>query len=109
MQFESMELVADDLKVSWEYAGEGLSGDYSGDVDDEALLRFYCSEKRHGEWIDFDDASYCTRLPVDTDRAVLQRGLEVILSALRDCRNSGLKRRMEELSWLCVDDFKNIT
>lgn len=106
MKFESMELVADDLKVSWEYAGEGCCGDYSGDADDEPLLRFYCSEKRGGQWVDFDDASYCTRLPVNTERPVLQRGLEVILSALQDCRNSGLKRRMEELSWLCVSDLQ---
>ena len=72
--FEELELRRGNLRVTWEYIGEGLSGDYNHeDPQDVPLLRFTVSRRIPGmaddtgvepdEWQQLDDASYCTRMP----------------------------------------------
>lgn len=96
---------AGDRRVTWEWIGEGWSGDYNeDDKSDTPLLRFSCDEKIGDAWIGMDDASYCTRMPIKSPKKYLKRGAEIILEAIADI---SYKRRLEELSWFCPEDFKN--
>lgn len=93
-------LHSSDLTITWDSeAGEGMSGDYNpDDPDDVQLLRFIV-------WKDgepMDDGSYCTLMPVDTDPAILQRGLMLILRATLA---ESPKRALEEISWMKPEDF----
>ena len=106
-----LELARGTHKVVWEYIGEGWSGDYNPeDSEDTPLLRFSCYEcDEHGftmdadAWRQMDDASYCTRMPVGTPVQVLARAAGIILEAIEDVN---YKKRLEELSWFCPDDFE---
>jgi hypothetical protein len=89
--------------VEWEDIGEGLDGDFDeADPDDVALLRFYVSRRVNGDWESVDDASYCTRMPVGTDKATLRAGLLSIMGSVFDGALSGssVKRVAEGLSWM---------
>lgn len=91
-------------RVTWEWIGEGWSCDYNeNDPDDEPLLRFSCDEKIGRQWEGMEDASYCTRLPITVPKKYLKRGAEIILEAIEDI---SYKKRLEELSWFCPEDFK---
>lgn len=51
MEFERIELIDGDLKVAWDYIGEGLHGIYDAtDKKDIPLLRLNVSQKKDGEW-----------------------------------------------------------
>ena len=109
MAFKEIEVRRGDLMAVWEYIGEGMSGDYNpDDPDDVELLRFSVS-KFHpqteigGQWIQLDDCSYCTQMPIDTDEAILRRALEVILDAADT--DASPKKEMEGLSWMKPEDF----
>ena len=107
--FKEMELIQGLFKVEWEYIGEGVSGDYDEeDEDDEPLLRFSCYEKVGENWEPIDDASYCTQMTVTTPRSTLGMVLQAIMRELKDAmeRGSGLKRAMEHMSWLSMKDFE---
>lgn len=98
--FTEMKDSRGDLEAIWEWIGEGWSGDYDEtDPDDMPLLRF--SVYRDGEQV--DDASYCTRMPINAPDWMLWRGLQLILDA---CDDPSPKRRLEELSWLSPADFE---
>jgi len=75
------ELCRGTIKVEWVDLGEGWSGDYNpDDPEDESLLRFDVSEwDNELGWIEISDASYCTQMPVDTPKEILQRALELIM------------------------------
>jgi len=103
-EFTDITLERGDRQVTWEYIGEGYSGDYNeNDPDDEPLLRFCCSKLVDGEWRELDDASYCTRLSTTTWSRYLVEAAGLILEAIQ---NESYKRRLEELSWLCEADFR---
>ena len=71
-----MSLMNSWLRVDWYNAGEGYSGDYNpNDQDDLNLLRFDVYVKRGGKWEPVDDASYCTNMPASTPQALLERAL----------------------------------
>lgn len=93
------------IRVIWEWIGEGHDSDYNeDDGDDEPLLRFSCQKKEGREWVEFgQDSSYCTQLNINTPKKYLKRGAEIILEAIADI---SYKRRLEELSWLCIEDFQ---
>lgn len=57
------------LKVSWEYIGEGLYGEFDHtDSMDEPLLRFYCYRCTAPDyWVEIEDASFCTQYSLDSD------------------------------------------
>lgn len=102
--FQDVEVVRGDRRVVWEWIGEGWCEQYDPlDPDDERLLRFSCFERLGDAWVPMDDASYCTGLPVDTARALLVRAAQGILDAIERQR---YKCRLEELSWLCPEDFR---
>lgn len=86
--------------VSWEDTGEGMSGDYDAtDPHDVPLLRFYVEQDGQ----DVEDGSYCTLIPVGTSQSILDKFSERILDAMQD--SSGYKRKLEELTWLTVEQL----
>jgi len=92
-------------RVTWEWIGEGWSGDYDeNDPQDTPLLRFYCDKKVKGGWEEMSDASYCTRMPITSPKDYLKRAAEIILQAIED--GGSYKKRLEELSWFCPEDFE---
>jgi hypothetical protein len=98
-----------DFKVVWEYIGEGMSGDYNQeDEDDYPHLRFSCYKRPEGhvkgifEWEQMDDASYCTCLPTSTPKTILKLASDKIMLSLHE----DYKKRLEELSWLSLDTFR---
>jgi hypothetical protein len=111
ISFTELALQRGDLRVTWEWIGEGWSGDYDADdPEDEPLLRFTVDKEvtmgNESGWEQYDDGSYCTRMPVKTPTRILVDALGVILEAAEDSlQNGSFKKRMEELSWLCPDDF----
>jgi len=108
--FKDFETRSGTLKVVWEWIGEGFHGDYNpDDSKDVPLLRFTCLKKtgfnnKDGAWEQMDDASYCTLMPIDSPKKYLKRGAEIILNAIKEDKN--YKKRLEELSWFCIEDFE---
>ena len=104
-------------RVTWEYIGEGESGDYDPrDPDDTPLLRFSCDRLDEdfnpgcesggaSPWIGMEDASYCTYMPATASIDHLLRGAGVILEAIDT--DGSYRRRLQELSWLCRADFEH--
>jgi len=111
--FEELELRRGNLRVTWEYIGEGLSGDYNhADPQDVPLLRFTVAvydpafaDELSGQdgYQQLDDASYCTRMPITSPEWMLVKALGILLDA---ARSPSPKRRFEELSWFCPEDFE---
>lgn len=109
--FEELEIIRGNYRATWEYIGEGWSGDYDPeDPEDIPLLRF--SVDRHVdseflEWEGMDNASYCTRMPIDSNREHLERGLNIVLDEVIDAEENGksYKRELERLSWFEPADF----
>ena len=109
LKFTDLELIRGEFKVVWEWLGEGLSGDYNeNDEGDEPLLRFSCYKfeapgfRAEPEWLQMDDASYCTLLKVGTPLKVLAYAAGIILEAIEDVC---YKKHLEELSHFCLEDF----
>ncbi len=106
-----LELIRDDIKVELEYIGEGWDGDYDpSDPEDEPLLRFTVlikSDDTHldYDWVQIDDASYCTRLPATLSEAKQRRVLELLMNEVYDPATSGasIKKLCERLSWVGPD------
>ena len=109
--FEELEVVRGDKRVTWEHIGEGFSGEYDPeDPEDYPHLRFSCDQLCTGTnenpdtwWESISDGSYCTRLPITTPRHLLERASQRILDALEQ---PSPKRQLEQLSWLCLEDFE---
>jgi hypothetical protein len=92
------------LKVTFEYIGEGYCGDYDpNNPQDKKLLRFTV-------WVDGEqvtNGSYCTLMPVDTDPSILQMALDDLFTTVLEYYGRfGFKAQMQELSWMCPDDYK---
>lgn len=68
------------------------------------LLRFSCFKRKDSQedWEEITDSSYCTLLPVETPMPNLSAAATIILEAVKDVN---YKKRLEELSWLCMEDF----
>lgn len=110
-----LELVRGNRKVVWEYIDEGWNGEYNpDDPNDTQLLRFNCYEcdetgftvENPNRWRQMDDGSYCTSMPVGTPVKILAQAAAIILEAIEDVY---YKRRLEELSWFCPEDFEKCT
>ena len=124
--FFDVEAVVGDVRVTFEYIGEGECGDYTGEEDDVPLLRFYTFQKNeradeydidltehheHPDW-DWDgveDASYCTRLPVDTDPVALEKMAKIIAEKMKEAINDNpedglfqysIRKVGEKCSWI---------
>lgn len=107
--FKDYEIRKGNLKVVWEWIGEGWNGDYNDtNSEDEPLLRFSCYKKTGkgnswDDWTQMDDASYCTRMPITSKKKWLKQGALEIIDAIE---HESYKRRLEELSWFEPEDFE---
>lgn len=98
-----MHLIQDKVKVEWENIGEGLYGDYNPlDPDDVPLYRFYVQRLEDGEWVDVEDASYCTQVPVDTSDETLEKLLAILIDHFYCDVMDGksVKKLGERMSWI---------
>jgi hypothetical protein len=112
-----MELVRTDAEtqtkvmVEWTDLGEGIQGDYNpDDPEDIPLYRFDVSVKRKGDkyWEPLDDGSYCTQVPIYTDKKTLKAGLEMIMDEIfyDIVQEASPKRACERMSWISVDSIQ---
>jgi len=113
---EYFELIEDNVKVVFEYIGEGYDG---GDPEDTKLLRFdvfahkslnnpYSEDSIKDDGFGYMlDSSYCTHLPLNLPEDVINKALRVIMNEVKYEVIAGhpIKRICEHLSWLCPDDF----
>ena len=87
---ETLLRIEDDvIRVEFVYIGEGICGDYNPeDPDDVQLLRFDVSIRDNGEpdneWVEVDDASYCTTIKKDTPMDVLKQKIKIIFNEYRN-------------------------
>ena len=100
------------VRADWYNAGEGLCGDYNPeDPEDINLLRFDIyqvpineEEGYDEEWEVVEDASYCTRMPADTDLKELTDTLYYIFkeydNVLSSDPEASVKKLGEALSWV---------
>ena len=100
----------DVVRADWYDAGEGVCGDYNPeDPDDIPLLRFDVYKKEGEDWVEVDDASYCTRMPVTENLETLTRSLYIIFkeynNVLKDDPDASVKKLGESLSWISPDDL----
>ncbi len=97
---EGQVLIRGNLRIDWDELGEGWNGDWDpDDPDDVELLRFSVYRLEGGEWVEADDASYCTQVPVATAAGVRQRLLEGLMDEIDGARGS-IKKLCERLSWI---------
>jgi hypothetical protein len=100
------------VKVDWEYIGEGLSGDYNDeDENDMPLFRFYIYYSENGglDWGEgVEDASYCTSIPVDTPKETMEKLAQKIIDKVKLPLIAGksVKKICEKLSWLDESDIE---
>lgn len=98
------------IRVDWYDAGEGFCGDYNPeDPEDVHLLRFDVYRKEGDDWLEVEDASYCTRMPYASDQELLVYSLYIIFKryydVLKDDPYRSVKKLGEELSWICPEDL----
>jgi hypothetical protein len=118
-------LIRGRVRVDWDELGEGWHGDYNpDDPEDTELLRFsvyrfdgddallahanadpefatMLAVEGRG-WMECDDASYCTSVPVDTSLDVRQQLLETLMHEFYRPVTEGysVKKLGEQLSWI---------
>lgn len=103
----TVEKTFNDVRVTLEHIGEGLSGDYDQfDENDRPLLRFSIDYREDGEWYGFGDASFCTDLDCSISREQAEKAIDVIFDKVgHKLDDLTHKRTCEELSWLCLEDL----
>ena len=109
--FKPVELIENGLRVDIDYIGEGWSGDYDPeDPEDEPLVRFSCFKQEKGEWVELDDASYCTRVSKFEKQSVFEKLASAVMRELDRAASGGSnpKRAMEQMSWVTAEELKNI-
>lgn len=102
------------IRVEWCNLGEGWCGDYNpDDPEDENLLRFDVYIKWNGEWETVEDASYCTRMPADTDTGILRKALRLLLKEYTNVLGAdpydSVRALGMQLSWIEPNWFEEIT
>lgn len=87
------------IKVEWVDLGEGVSGDYNpDDPEDEPLLRFDTYQRDEtGEWVEFEDGSYCTNTRCDESEETLQKLVQFLADRIADDPH---RKTAERLSWI---------
>lgn len=101
--FKELTVEDKDVRVDFEWIGEGHDGDYPCDKNDEPLLRFTVFKLTGpGEWDEVECGSYCTLIPAKTDRAEVVRLAHLVLKTVGDAVRKGrsIKRACAELSWM---------
>ena len=113
--FLDVEVEEGDVKVVFTYLGEGISGDYDReDEDDMPMLRFDIFEREYVDdgrehpdwnWIEVDSGSYCTEVCIDTPKEILEEMAQYILDNVKDdiSANRSIRSIGQELSWIDKD------
>lgn len=112
-----IEVSKGDVKVCLEYIGEGSNGDFINDGIDKPLMRFSVVKKEpcdddidHPDWnwVEVDDSSYCTQIPVDTDKTIMTELASIILNRVQESvmDEDSIKKLCQELSWIDEDWIK---
>ena len=95
--------IKDDVMVEWGHQRECGNGDYqANDPGDVELLSFEVSRVTDNGPEKVTGSSYCTQVPDTTDKAELQRLLEILMDQVYDPVKAGksIKQICEELSWI---------
>jgi hypothetical protein len=101
MQFKEITAENTSFRVSLNWIGEGISGDFDKqNKDDKPLIRFNFDVKEDEQWTPLDDASYCTPFTIHTPPAILQILAERLLFDFSFCvaKGSSVKKICEHLS-----------
>lgn len=96
-----------EYRVSMDDIGEGIYGDYDPDDEqDERRLRFYCDkfDRAYGEWVDVEDASYCTLFTPEDKPITLLKFMLLIFEVLES--GEGVKRNLEWLTHKTAKDLE---
>jgi hypothetical protein len=108
MQYE---LINDGVRIQLhDDCGEGWNGDYCpDDSDDEPLLRFdvYRWDSSTNEYVEVNNASYCTRLPASISSDIANAALQSLMNEFGDAVRGGssIKKCAERMSWIAPSDF----
>ena len=99
-------LLEDNVKIEWSNIGEGLFGEYNEDnPEDVNVLRFYtATQNEAGEWVDYEDGSFCTDFPATaTDQEQLD-ALSLLMDSFYDIVVEGrsLKATAADKSWISL-------
>ena len=116
---EDIDIEKRDVRVSVEYIGEGKSGDYTKEENDIPLMRFYILKKEYvsggngtdhpdWNWVEVDNGSCCTQIPVDTPNDLLNKFAQIVLERVVEYikDNDSIKHLSEEFSWADADWIK---
>lgn len=98
-----MVLDRDTVRVELDDIGEGICGDYDPtDPTDISLLRFSVYHRENDEWVELDDASYCTQLPTDSEVHIQEQVCSIIMDEVHYPVTHGyrIKKLCERLSWI---------
>lgn len=98
--FDDVEVSEGDVKVVFQYMGEGLSGEYGESENDVPMLRFDIYEKSYldngdgiehpdWDWVPLESGSYCTTVSIDTPKEILEKMVKYILDEVKDYIDSG--------------------
>ena len=101
---DQMELIKDNVMITWDNLGEGYHGDYNeDDPNDVNLLRFTVSVFDNGSWRPVDDGSYCTLVAANEndDRLwdLLNMLMDEFYKVLHHNIYASVKKLGEKLSW----------
>lgn len=93
------------IRADWYESGEGLFGDYNpNNPNDKELLRFDIYKKENNDWVEVEDASYCTNTPANTNQKILIALLKNIWkeynNVLASDPDKSVKKLGETLSWI---------
>ena len=94
-------LIKDGVMVEWVRHKEGRNGAYKADESRGVeLLSFDVSRITDNGVEEVSDLSYCSQVPATTDKAELQRLLEILMDQVYDPVKTGtsIKRICEDLS-----------
>ena len=98
-------LTREGVRVEW------VDLDEREDMDNDEsprVLRFDLSRLVDGEWVEVEDGSYCTLVPVKTDPELLRAGLRAIMDEVfEQVRDTGRAKRLaQKLSWTGLSQLK---
>ena len=111
--FDDVEAQEGDVKVVFTYIGEGIVGDYGESENDIPHLRFDIFEKSYvrnsdgiehpdWDWLKVESGSYCTAVPIDTPKEIVEKMAKYILDEVKDniAANRSIRHTAAALSYI---------
>ena len=106
-----MILIKGNVKIELSHQGEGWDGDYDNkDPNDTPLLRFDVSVMDNGEWVEVENASYCTQLSEKETEETKKKALIYLMDYLYEPVSTGtsVKRLCQKLSWIKKENLEMV-